>query len=341
MLLTPAYKLTMGRKVVDTTHEPKASTVVDLAVRLDLDTPADSFECILGPVDGLKPARDDDAAIELGYADNGGLTKVLTGTVVTVEPALTAVRVAGYTPAEVLLRSFLDQTYENKTAGQIVGDLARRAKVDVENAEDGVNFLAYVVDGRRSFYRHMLDLAALCGFDLYFTPDGKLVFEKFINGKTVHVFEYTKHIVALQVERTPPDAGRVEAWGESPSGSQGDDAWAWLTKDFSDSKGTAGSGDPLLLLERPALRTSSAAQAAADAASTRILRRTVRGRVLTIGRPQVTLGDAIGLRGLPDSALNTNFQVRSVTHRITKRDGFTTAVGFRAISVSGGATPAL
>ncbi len=339
MLLTPAYKLTIGRKVVDTTHEPKASTVVDLAVRLDLDTPADSFECILGPVDGLKPARDDDAEIELGYADNGSLTKVLTGTVVTVEPALTAVRVAGYTPAQTLLRSFLDQTYENKTAGQIVSDLAGRAKVDVENAEDGISFPAYVVDTRRSFYRHMLDLAELCGFDLYFNPDGKLVFEKFITGKTVHVFEFAKHIVGLEVQKAPPEAGRVEVWGESPTGSHGDDAAAWLTKDFSGSKGTAGSGDPLLLIERPALRTSDAAQAAADAASTRIQRRTLRGRVLTIGRPQVMLGDAIGLRGLPDSSLNTNFQVRSVTHRITKRDGFTTTVGFRAISVSGGATP--
>ncbi len=339
MLLTPAYKLTIGRKVVDTTHEPKASTVVDLAVRLDLDTPADSFECILGPVDGLKPARDDDAEIELGYADNGSLTKVLTGTVVRVEPALTVVRVAGYTPAQTLLRSFLDQTYENKTAGQIVSDLAGRAKVDVENAVDGIAFPAYVVDSRRSFYRHMLDLAELCGFDLYFNPDGKLVFEKFVTGKTVHVFEFAKHIVGLEVERTPPEAGRVEAWGESPTGSHGNDASAWLTKDFSNSKGTAGSGDPLLLIERPALRTSDAAQAAADAASTRIQRRTLRGRVLTIGRPQVMLGDAIGLRGLADSSLNTNFQVRSVTHRITKRDGFTTTVGFRAISVSGGATP--
>ena len=34
-MLKPAYKLTIGRKVVDTTDEPKASTVVDLKVALD------------------------------------------------------------------------------------------------------------------------------------------------------------------------------------------------------------------------------------------------------------------------------------------------------------------
>ena len=335
-MLTPAYKLTIGHKVVDTTHEPKASTMVDLAVHLDLDTPADNFELVLGPVDGLKPARDDDASIELGYADNGGLTKVMTGTVVSVEAGLTAVRVNGFSPAETLLRSFREQTYESQSAGEIVSDLASRAHVEVGNADDGIAFPAYVIDGRRSFYRHMMDLAELCGFDLYFNADGKLVFEKFVNGNTVHVFEFAKHIVALEVDRTPPQAGAVEAFGESPAGSQGKDAWPWLTKDFSGSKGTAGSGTPTLLIERPVLRTSDAAQTAADAVATHIQRRTIRGRVKTIGRPQVMLGDAIGLRGLQDSSLNTNFQVRSVTHRVTKRDGFTTTVGFRAISVNGG-----
>jgi hypothetical protein len=34
---------------------------------------------------------------------------------------------------------------------------------------------------------------------------------------------------------------------------------------------------------------------------------------------------------MADEALNANFQVRSVTHCITKRGGFTTTVGFRSI----------
>jgi hypothetical protein len=188
------------------------------------------------------------------------------------------------------------------------------------------------VDGRRSAYLHMHDLADLCGFDLYIDAEGQLVFKKFVGGETVHVFEFAKHIVELEVLRTPPQAGMVEAWGESPTGSQGDDAWAWLIKDFSSSKGSAGSG-ARLLLERSALRTAAAARAAATAALTAIQRRALRGRLLTIGRPQVKLGDAIQLRGMADESLNKNFQVRSVTHRITKPRGFTTAIGFRAIEV--------
>lgn len=330
-MLTPAYKLTIGRKVVDTTDEPQASTVVDMTVALDMDTPADSVTLVLGNADGLKPARDDEATVELGYADNGSLAQVLTGTVVTVEPGLTTTRVIGHSAVQTLLRTFVEQTYESKTAGAIVRDLADQAGVDVATAEDGITFPACVVDGRRSVYHPMRELADLCGFDLYVNAGGELVFKKFVGGETVHVFEFARHIVELEVLRAPPRAGRVEAWGESPTGSQGDEAWAWLTKDFSSSKGTAGSGDPLLLLERPALRTADAARTAADAALTAIQRRRLRGRLLTIGRPEVKLGDAIQLRGLPDDSLNRNFQVRSVTHRLTKPGGFRTTVGFRAI----------
>ncbi len=172
-MLTPAYKLTLGRKLIDTTDEPKASTVVDLTVALDMDTPADEFRLVLGNVGRFRPAREDEAKIELGYADNGGLTQVMTGAVVRVEPNLKTIRVAGYSAAGQLLRTFVEQTYESKTAGVIVRDLADKAGVDVATAEDGINFPAYVIDGRRSVYHHMRDLAELCGFDLYINADGQ------------------------------------------------------------------------------------------------------------------------------------------------------------------------
>ena len=332
-MLKPAYKLTIANKIVDTTDEPKASTVVDLNVVLDLDTPGDSFTLVFGNVGTFKPARDDETKVELGYADNGGFTQVIKGKIVTVEANATTTQVNGFSGADALLRTFVNQTYESKTAGAIVRDLADKAGLEVATAEDGINFPAYVIDGRRSVYLHMHDLAELCGFDVYINPDGKLVFEKFLNGKTVHVFEHAKHVVALDVHRTPPLAGKVEAWGESPVGSQGEDSWAWVTTDFAGSRGSAGSG-ALLLRERPALRTKEAARTAANAALTNIQRRTLRGQVFTIGRPEVKLGDSIRFRGLADESLNTLFQVRSVAHRITKVGGFTTTVGFRAIETT-------
>ena len=209
--------------------------------------------------------------------------------------------------------------------------LCQDARVDVDTVDDGITFPDYVIDGRRSFYRHIVDLASLCGFDVYVNTDGKLVFREFTTGRTVHVFEFKKDILDLVVTRAPAFAAAVDAFGESPTGSKGENSWPWLTKDFGGDKGSAGSGAPLLLLERAALRTHDAAQAAADAARTRLRRRTLEGRVVTIGRPQVRLGDAIKLQSAPDARLNTNFQVRSVAHVITKSGGFTTTVGFRSL----------
>ncbi|HYH47745.1 MAG TPA: hypothetical protein VEG34_18835 [Thermoanaerobaculia bacterium] len=328
---TPAYKLTLGRKVIDTTAEPQASTAVELLVALDMDTPADGFTLVLGNVGTFRPEREDEAAIELGYLADGGLVKVMTGTVATVQPNLTTTRIVGTSGAAPLLRTFVEQTFEGKTAGAIVRALAEDAQVEVARAEDGIRFPAYVVDGRASALRHMLDLAALCGFDLYQDPDGRLVFERFLAGKRVHLYEYAKHVVELDVLRTPARAGRVEAWGESPTDRRGEESWGWLTPDFKGSRGEAGETGALFLLERPALRTREAARAAARAAHTTIQRRRLRGRLVGTGRPAVQLGDAIRLRGVPDDSLNANFQVRSVTHRITKAAGFTTTVGFRAI----------
>jgi len=75
-LLTPAYRLTVGHRVVDTTVEPKASATTDLIVTLDLDAWLDTAVLYLGQVGGLSPALDDEATVELGYADDGGFTQV-------------------------------------------------------------------------------------------------------------------------------------------------------------------------------------------------------------------------------------------------------------------------
>ncbi|VAW30259.1 hypothetical protein MNBD_CHLOROFLEXI01-3947 [hydrothermal vent metagenome] len=331
MLLHPAYKLTIGEEIVDTTSEPQASTAVSITVTLDMEAPADSFTLVLGQVGGFQPQREEEAKIALGFSD-GDLTQVMVGQVLTADASLTTRRVIGHSPAQALLTTFVDQTYESMSAGQIVGNLADQAGVNVAEVQDGIMFSAYVVDGRSHIHHHMQNLADLCGFDLYINSDGELIFAQFQSGNSLHIFDYGKQIVELEVVQTPPLAGEVQAWGESPGGSQAEEAWAWLTKDFSGLKGTADSGNPAQLLERPALRTAEAAQTAADAAHTRIQRRMLRGRLLSTGQPQVKLGDAIQLRNVPDDSLNSKFQVRSVVHHIDKTNGFTTRIGFRALT---------
>jgi len=328
-MLRPAYRLTLGGRTVDTTDEPRASTLVALTVSLGLDAPVDAATLVLGQVGGLRPRQGDTAAIELGYADGqGGLTKVITGTVASVESGITTARVTVEGGLGPLLRTFVDETFESKTAGAIARDLAGRGGVAVAEAEDGPQFPAYVVDGRRSALRHVRDLAALAGFDAYADEQGRLVFRAFKPGGTVRVMKRGQDLVSLGLWRGAAAAGAVEAFGESPAGSEGAEAWGWLTDDPSRSKGSAGSG-ATLLLERPVLRTAETTAAAAKAALATLTRGAVRGEAVVPGRPAVRPGDAVRLEETGAAGADGTWQVRSVVHRLTKAGGFTTTVGFR------------
>lgn len=341
-MLTPAYRLTVGDRVVDTTDEPKASTVVELAVELSMDTPADRFVLELAQVGSFQPRMGDEATIELGYRPEEGATRsqelvqVMAGTVVEREPGLVTERVIGFSAAHALLRTFVDRTYEEKTAGEIVRDLADRAGVETATVEDGERFPAYVVDGRRGAWHHARELADLQGFDLYVDAEGRLVFRRFAGGAVSHVFEFAKHVLALHRRSVPERAASVRAVGESPGASRGDESWSWLTKDFSSWQGQEGSAEPVLLLERRALRTRRTAALAASAAHTELRRRAVTGRLLALGRPQVKLGDSLRVSGVPEEGVDGTYQVRGVTHRLHKERGFTTEVAFRGLALEGG-----
>jgi phage protein D len=337
-MLRPAYRIVIGDHVVDTTAEPKASTAIDLDVRLDMDTPVDSCTLVQGQVGGLHAAPGDTMTVDLGYADGSGddaSTRVLSGLVVGVEPELETKRIVGHDAADVMLRTFVDKTFEDTTTGDVVRSLAGSAGVDVERVSDGPSLPAYVIDGRRNVMRHVRDLAILAGFDAYVTPQGKLVFEAFAGSHTVHKLKYGEHVLAAELTRGRPRAGTVEVWGESPGSARGDESWAWLTDDFGPRHGTSGSAAPILLVERSAVRTAQVAAGAASAIADTIAANAVRGAVRIQGRAQLHLGDLIRLEDFPAKAgmdeLDGNYQVRSVRHRISKQQGFTTEVGFRSL----------
>src|SRR5487761_1688582 len=264
-LLTPAYRLTFGANSVDTMSEPKASATVDLVVTMDMEDWPDSAAIRLGQVGGLDAALEDTAAVDLGYADNGGVARVFTGLVDALRTGLVERRVTLASAARALARLRLDQTYEGQTAGAIVSDLAGRAKVPLGAVDDGISFPSYVVDFRRTALAHIQELAALSGTDAYVDSDGKLVFQAFTTGQAIHDIGYAKQILSLDIDRGTEADATVQAFGESPVGNAGAEAWGWLTKDFSRAEGKAGSGPRPVVLERPALRTAAAAATAASA----------------------------------------------------------------------------
>jgi phage protein D len=327
-MLTPAYQVVIGDQKIDTTSEPRASTVEQLLVELDMDGAADRVLLRLGSIGSFEPQTGDDATVELGYADDETLTLVFTGQVVAVEPGLFTTNVTALSTAAALFDPVKDQTFQDKTAGDIVRELAEAAGITVARADAGITFQAYVADGSRSAFAHIRYLAELCGFDAFADPSGALVFRSSATPARQHVFEHAKHIIELEVGRTVTEAA-VDVRGESPGTSRGEHSWAWLTKETTPANATAGTGTPVRLIERPVLRTREAAQQAADAAHTTATVSSTRGVLRTFGRPQVAVGDAIRVKDVPDERLNGDFRVRAVRHRLDKTHGFSTRIEFR------------
>jgi phage protein D len=332
-MLKPAYQISVGGRTLDSTSQPRASTLVTLTVTLDADTPVSVAEMFLGQVGGSAPELGDAITIQLGYADDPKPDKVFTGTVVRIEPGITVNRVIAHDCANPLLQTFLDQTFLDTNAGAIVRDLVGRTKVVTGTVEEGIGLPAYVVDGRRSLLWYIRELAEFCGFDCYTDADGSLVFASFSGSRTAQVLRYAEHILELNVDRRASVAPRVQAWGESPGASRGDDSWAWLTKDFTRYRGEAGTGDPVRLLQRSALRTAKSAATAATALHDRLAREALRGDVHVLGDASMKLGDAVRLSATPRD--DGTYRIRRVVHRLSKSDGFTTTVGFTALDGGG------
>jgi phage protein D len=322
----PIYRLVIGDAEIDVTEDVSASTVVWLDVERSMEAPADRFELRLAPVGGIQPVEDDDVSIELGFDDT--LIQVFSGLVTEVVPEVTALRVVGLSPVQALMGFRLDQTYENRSAGQIVRDLASQAGVNTGTIEDGIRFPAYVIDSRMNAARHIHRLAERCGFDAYVLPGGELEFRQFTKSSADHVFTYGQDILDYSLTVRPERAAQVIVEGESPASAEGDDAASWLTRGFQQGQASGGGGSETVLVEDPAIRTTEAANLRAEGVLRRLRQRAITGTLRALGRPEVKLGDAIRIEDAPDDRLNNVFQVRAVRHRLSKRVGLVTQVEF-------------
>jgi phage protein D len=319
-MLKPTYRIQIGSE----TFEPDLrSPVISVKVNLDMDIPADSFEIIFG--EGNKSSKiveGEDVSIQLGY--EGSLEDVITGMVDNVEPGLAEIRVTGLNSVAKLLELRTDQLYESQSAGGIVSDLANKAGVITGDISDGLSFAMCVVDHGKNAYEHICELAEKCGFDVYVTNESKLMFKEY-EREQPHILEYGKDVIQAELQEEKPSVEGVVVQGESPSSFKGADTSHWLTK--RPVEGMAGSG-ARLLIQDPTVRDKDAAEKVAKARMD-ALARSVSGTVKIVGKAEVKLGDTIEIRGMKNSKMNGEFQIRSVEHYLSKTAGFTTIIGWR------------
>jgi phage protein D len=310
--------------------------VLALTVEMGLAPFVDVAELVLAAGPGAPPAAVGDAGtIALGYTDNAA-TLVFTGKIDRVRQGIHGTTRLTATNGGGQLAAFrLSQSYEGQSAGDIVQALAAAAAVATDTVESGNNLAFYVVDSGRNAYQQIARLARQSDYVAYCTAENKLRFLPFAEGGPVAMFTYGDNLLALEIAEATAAPGAVTVIGEGAAGSQGANAWGWLVKDPAAVTGRAGAGTPERLLQDPALRSSNAAQKAADGASSAAGRFTIAGQLLVPGAPAVMVGSTIEIADAPQAIANGRFLVHRVRHALSKGAGFTTLIAFSKASGGG------
>ena len=273
-------------------------------------------------------AVDDDGSVSLGY-DDSSTDLAFTGKIDSIRYSVAGrSQITATNGGARLSRLRVNQSYEQQKAGDIIKDLTGRVEVDTDTIEDGIDLPFYVVDDRRNAYQHIATLAKKSGLLAFFTTEGKLSVITFADGEPLQTFKYGQDILSLQITDSTPQIGAVSTIGDGAAGSKGADAWGWLVKDPSSVKGSAGDGAANRDFTDSALRSSDAAQTAADAISSGVQMAQSVGRLLVSGAPAVVVGGSIEVTDAPADSMNGKFLVRGLRHLYSKREGFTTLISF-------------
>ena len=188
-----------------------------------------------------------------------------------------------------------------------------------------------MIDGRRSVYAHLRDLADISASWCSPIQTAISLFRPIDRPAAIHVFEFAKHLVELDIERGDPHVVSEWTCAARARHQRGRRVVGLVDQGFQRLARHRRSGAPTLILERPVLRTPEATPKAADAAFAQLSSQATRGRLRTFGRPQIRLGDSIRIKDVPDARLNGDFRVRASATRSTRKNGFRTEVEFLGV----------
>ncbi len=372
-MLAVGYKCTIGSWSVDSRQDPHTE-IVGLDVRrsslapidacrvsLYLATPARSgllqelagaaVGAVSGAIGGASSAaseaafsvdvrgnaiKDGDPLIVELIAGDEEAT-VFTGEVQHVVSDFRLTQVVGTTGVHKLASTRLNGTYENKSLGNIVKDLADRSGVTTGQVDEGSQYSYFLVDELKTCFEVIRGLAMRDAMECYFDSDNKLTVKRYDKTEPDHSLYYGIDLLDLQHFAMRPWGQGVRVYGESPSSSQGTDTWHWLVKDNAPYLADLGIGARRLAMQDGALRTKASADGLAAAKYGAIQDRATKGRIRTLGNPKIGLGDAIEINQAPKPELNGLFKVTAIRHLFGKREGYVTLVD---VSGQGGAAAA-
>jgi hypothetical protein len=312
----PEYAVAVGKQKLKSGGK---GALWRLEILREVNGGADEAFLQLGLTQALDAKPGDDVTVDLGY--EGTLTRVFTGTVERLSGGLASLEIHALGMQAPLMRKRGDKCFVNQKAGEVFRALADDAGGEVGRAEAGVPLSFYLADSAFSHWEHGLRLGLHSGNDVYADAEGKLVFAPISGDAPPLRLKFGVDLLQAACE-AGAEPGKIVLAPESPASSAGEETAAWIAKDSGPHKGEAGDGVGAPRY-RPFLRTQEHAQAAADCLYARRQREARNAEVEMLGRPEVELGDAVKLEGLPAGGDGT-YVVLALRHALGARSGFRT-----------------
>lgn len=301
----------------------------------------------LAPFGVEAPKVGDEVTVRL---DGGaGVETAFVGQVRSVHSAGLSLELRAEGPLSRLARLDVEGVYEGQTVGEIVKSLLTQIKAE-GTLESGPSLLRYMLRLGPRALRHVQRLAELCGFELWETPEGKVMMRPLVASEPVQTFSWQQSMLELALSVNPLHPDGVTVVGEGAASQQGQDKAHWLVVDPAPvtaqtrlqpaekpgnaptvKEGEAGSAPQRF--EAAVLRTGELARGSAQAQALRLSMRPITGYALVPGNPALKPSDFVAFEGFPKQHALVEFSqvpvcVRAVHHRLDATSGFITRLEF-------------
>lgn len=334
----PAFKITQGAgggaggglmgavsSVLGATQaDPWAECVQSLQLDLQLAPGVDT--CTIEAASSLPSvALGDNLSVQLGYADQ--LSPVYSGKIARILARQDdgSVQLTLDNGALTLSRLRQNTSFEQQTLSGVVNTLLGDAGITPGTIDTGANFPFLAIDDRQSLWQWIATLAAYSAYHAWIDNAGS-VHVKAGGGPATANFSYGNDILRLQHSQATPQAGKITVIGEGAAGSQGSQAWSWLSKKTSGISAQQGTSGDQRQKSQPTLRNASAAQSSARFWQQQLSAQATRIHLTVPGNAALTVGVTISISGCPQGRGDGEYLVTRVRHVYEKKQGFVSHV---------------
>lgn len=300
--------------------DPWAECIQRVQVDLQLAPGVDS--CLLEAAGASLPdiALGDALKLELGYTDQ--LSPVYSGKVARILSRQDGnVQLTLDNGALTLARLRQNTSFEQQSLSNVVTTLLNDAGINQSQADAGANFPFLAIDDRQSLWAWIASLAAHSGCHAWIDSSG-VVQVKAGGGPAAATFRYGNDILGFQQGAATPQAGKVTVIGEGAAGSQGSQAWSWLSKKTSGISAKQGASGDARQQSAPLLRNMSAAQSSARFWQQQLTAQATRIRLTVPGNAALAVGATIKVSDCPKGRGDGEYLLTRVRHVYEKKQGF-------------------